>query len=275
MFTVGFSTHFLVTSVIGLEENAEFTFLVNKYLIDFQYNDFESKIETFSIAGSEDIIPGSDEANFTIRHIESSSNRVIYDYIKGIYSHRTTITEDEVWNLQDTTSTEIPEEIEDIDMSNDLTNGTLPFILPVTGSNDSIWTKLDTEIFADYSDSAEQDGNTASVTIKSDITDDRFEVVAEASISIDVSGTKLELDLEVEIIYEIETGVLLGYKSYMVMDAVLPSEGVTTYLKLDAEIVREDFSFGKPVPGFEYTLSVFIFILLGCLSIVTSRGRKK
>ena len=245
---------------------------VNKYQIDMKINSAEVSFNTFKIAGSNDIKPGSSDANFNITYTSSNTLAVTYVMSKGSFSHTATMYSSTVFQSNNIGSTALPTESDLTSMTNDIASATLPFILPVSGPSDGLWTTLDTVTFKDGSVNLNQNGVSLSGYVKSNITSDRFEVNVDVKESGSVGSENVNMKVGANIVYDLATGVLLGYKSSISLDATL--SGNTYHEKVNTEITRQDFHFsGTGLFGFDTLSMIFSMFIISTIILKVRKNK--
>ena len=142
--------------------------------------------------------------------------------------------------------------------------------MPVSGKSDSLWTNLTTQIFPDQSVNVNSGGLSISGSVKSSITSDHFEVDVNSKISGSLSGQNADMSESASLVYELATGVLLGFKVSLSINTAL--QGSTISGKANIDITRSDYSFGSSgVFGFEYMPFIFSMFIV---SIILLRFRR-
>ena len=235
---------------------------VNKFHIDAKVNNTEVLIDSFSVGGSGNITAGTSDANFNVTYLTSSSNSVTYRISKGTFSENATIYSSSIFGSSIITSPTSTDS--NVSASNDIATSTLPFILPVSGKSDPLWTELDNTTFPDSSASVSQGGLSISSSIKSTITSDHFEVSENVKMSGSLLGSETNIKITANIVYELATGVLLGFKADITLDT--SSSGTTTSENANIEVTRSDYKFSSSgLPGFEsmpFIFSMFIISII-------------
>ena len=269
LFMMSFFGTAPVTSNNNLTEGTSFQYHVNKYNINAKVNTTEINIDSFSVAGSANITPGTSDANFNVTYTGSNSNSVSYNVSKGTYSENATVLNDTLdSSLLASPTTTTPGS--DISASNDIATESVPFILPVSGKSDPLWEFLDNTTFPDSSVSLDQGGLKVSGTIKSKITSDHFEVSVDTKFSGSLFGAQVDMKILAHLIYELATGVLLGYKADISINT--SGSGTTASETANIEITRSDYNFSSSgVFGFEYMPFIFSMFMV---SIIILKLRK-
>ena len=262
-----------VTSNNDLTAGTSFEYKVNKYQVDATINDASQSYTTFTIAGSPQITPGSSDAVFNIIYTGSDTSSVSYTMSKDVYNQSEVIYSNDPFSLLSSSSSSgFPTESILSTANNDLASSTLPFILPVSGTSDQLWSTLDTVTFADVHLSGNQNGLSASEDIKSTITSDHFEVSLSLKGKGTINGQTIDLNVATNLVYDLATGVLLGYKTNVKVDETI--SGSTYHASIISEITRSDYHFSSSgVFGFEYMPFIFSMFMVSIIILKLRKNR--
>lgn len=260
-----------VSSNNSLTEGTQFKYNVNKYSIDAKVNNTEIKQESFSVAGSNAITPGTSAAFFYITYTGSNTTSVSYTISKGSFNESSTIGMGNLPSSENLSLTSLTLQT-GLSAITDITTLPLPYILPVSNKSDPIWTTLENNSFKDSSLSVNLQGLSVSSSVKSKVTSDKFEVTLTAKESGSVSGQNLNSQISSSITYELATGVLLGFKISLSVDAALLGSSYSGVANI--EITRSDYKFSSSgLPGFDSITMVFTIFSISAIILKVRKNK--
>lgn len=279
IFMVGFVSTTPGTSNNPLTYDEQFVYLVNTFNFEGSNASTSISYSTFNVAGSQNLTAGTSAANFTIQYLYSVTNKsVTYKFIKGNNGHNATIadvplvTGSGTFLSVDPTSFDInyPFFTNIKDFVNDISTFSLPFILPVSGVNDQLWTTLSTQAFPATHVSSKQSEVTFSTDISPKITSNQFQLSKSSKANGFINGYSIDQSLTLSCTYDLATGVLLGYKTSV---SINDQTQLGTYqVTLNFEVVRSDYHFAsKSSPGFEVFPALFSLFLI---TVISTRIKK-
>ena len=277
VFLVTFFNTTTVSSANNLTVGTKYVYLVKSYHLDAKVGSSEKKYDAFKIAGSEEISPGTNDANFTITYLGSNSSAVTYEFSKNNFKFSKTIVSSDkfiIFNSSQELLTSPPPitDLNSVVYSNDIAYSGFPMILPVVGKNDSLWNTLYNGALKDNSKSINQNGTSVSINIGSQITSDQFIVNININSNINSKSETSVLKLFVNFIYELKTGMLLGYKSMLAINQVL--NGHISYIDLNTEFTRQDYSFQGSVGSYELLSVVSAFFVMVVIGKILKKNKR-
>ncbi len=281
-----------VTAIdVNVDVGDRFTFIVNAYSISVKEGAETKSADQFTINGKSPTSPGAD-AKFTVEILNistgffgdtityqvqlgdetanASSTRLsalfllLIGYLPTFYLYL--ITSDYTFSIADIDT--------DID-------GFLPYVIPVNGSNDSLWDSL-VESFKNETTTRQDDNSDLTTEIKNSRKNGNFEgyMRFEGTAKNQTTNEELTFNSKVRIVYEMDTGVLQGFKTESTIEGTVDDTEIS--LTSNVEIIREGYQiegfggsglFGLGIPGFE--IGIVVIGLLSSVPIIVKQKKRK